>query len=77
MVSEFDLDIQDKLWKVRCQLITLSFWDIYWSIWEMDARGQRALARRNRREVSAVVQEGPREEEIVESDIEEEESFEK
>ena len=36
----------------------------------MDARGQRALSRRNRREVAAVVQEGPREKEIVESDTE-------
>ena len=42
----------------------------------MDARGQRALARRNRGEVAAVVQEGPREEEIVESDTEEEEILE-
>ena len=38
----------------------------------MNARGQRALARRNRREAAEVVQEGPREEEIVESDTTEE-----
>jgi len=42
----------------------------------MDARGQRALARRNRREVVAVGQEEPREEEIVESDTEEDEILE-
>ena len=42
----------------------------------MDARGQRALARRNRREVVEVVQQGPREEENVESDTEEEEILE-
>ena len=36
----------------------------------MNVRGQRALVRRNRRETD-VVQEGPREEEIVESDTEE------
>ena len=41
----------------------------------MDARGQRALARRNRREVAAVVQEGPREEEIVESDTQRKKRF--
>ena len=42
----------------------------------MNARGQRAVARRNRREAAEVVQEGPREEEIVESDTEEEEILE-
>ncbi len=36
----------------------------------------RAVARRNRREVAAVGQEGPREEEIVESDTEEDEILE-
>ena len=39
----------------------------------MNARGQRAFSRRNRREVAEVVLEGPREDEIVESDTEEEE----
>jgi len=39
----------------------------------MNARRQRALARKHRREVAEVVQEGPKEEEIVESDNEEEE----
>ena len=39
----------------------------------MNSRGQRALTRRNRLEAADVVQEGPREEEIVESDTEEEE----
>ena len=34
----------------------------------MNARGQRALARRNRCEGAEVVQEGPREEEILDSD---------
>ena len=42
----------------------------------MNARGQRALARRNRREAAEVVQEGPREEEIVESDTEEDDILE-
>ncbi len=42
----------------------------------MNARGQRAVARRNRREAAEVVQEGPREEEIVESDTEEDEILE-
>ena len=42
----------------------------------MNARGQRALARRNCREAAEVVQEGPREEEIVELDTEEEEILE-
>ena len=37
----------------------------------MNARGQRALARRNRHEAAEVAKEGPREE-IVESDTEEE-----
>ena len=58
MVSECDLDIQDIFWKDRCQLIILWFWDIYWFIWRMNARGQRALARRNRREAAEVVQKG-------------------
>ena len=38
----------------------------------MNARVQRALARRNRRIAAEVVQKAPREEEIVESDTEEE-----
>ena len=42
----------------------------------MNARGQRAVARRNRREAAEVVQEGPREEEIVESDTEEDDILE-
>ena len=42
----------------------------------MDARGQRALARRNCREATEVVQEGPREDEIVESDTEKDEILE-
>ena len=45
----------------------------------MNARGQRALTRRNRREAAEMVQdtaEGPMEEEIVESDTEEEEILE-
>ena len=42
----------------------------------MDERGQRALARRNRREVAVVGQEGPREEEIVEADAAEDEILE-
>ena len=42
----------------------------------MDARGQRALARRNRHEVAEVVQEGPRKEENVQSDTEEEDILE-
>ena len=42
----------------------------------MDARGQRPLARRNRREGAAVGQEGPREEEIVEADAAEDEILE-
>ena len=42
----------------------------------MNARGQRALARRNRHEAAEVVQEGHREEEIVESDSEGEEILE-
>ena len=37
MVSECDLDIQDILWRVWCQLIILSFWDIYWFVWRMNA----------------------------------------
>ena len=42
----------------------------------MDERGQRAAARRNRREAAEVGQEGPREEEIVEADAEEDEILE-
>ena len=42
----------------------------------MDARGERALARRNRREVAAEGQEGPREEEIVAAAREEEDILE-
>ena len=39
----------------------------------MNARGQRALVRRNHREAAEVVHEGSRGEEIVESDTEEDE----
>ena len=42
----------------------------------MNARGQRALARTNCREAAEEVQKGPREEEMVESDTEEEEILE-
>jgi len=42
----------------------------------MNARYQRALARKNRHEAAEVVQEGPRDEEIVESDTEKEEILE-
>ena len=42
----------------------------------MNVRGQRALAERNRREVTKVVQEGPRKAEIVDLDTEEEEILE-
>ena len=73
MVSETDMDIQDKFWKVRCQSIILSFWDVYWFILGMDARGQRALTRRNRREAVDKIFAAPREENLVESDTEESE----
>ena len=43
----------------------------------MNARGQRTLARKNRHDEAEVVQEGPKEEEIEESDTEEEEILEK
>ena len=71
MVSECDLDIQDIFWKVSCQLIILSFFDIYWYILQINARSQRALARRNRYEAVEEVPAEPREENPAESDTEE------
>ena len=67
------MGIKDTFKKVWCQLIILSFWNIYWYIREMNARDQRALARRHRREAAEEVTVEPREENPVESDTDNEE----
>ena len=69
MVSEYFLDIQDRFWKVRCQLIIFIILGRL-LIYLRNARGQRALARRNRRNAIEVPA-APREENPVESDTEE------